>query len=114
MQLITHQSHLSHLPQDTLAEFIIKRFEQLTEDTDVPPTIILVNLDDDISGPDYAFVGCNGLLSDLLEEHNPREVGFNRPYEWVSYHPDLGLYELLFLRPASRKPQESSRLFRNV
>ena len=89
MQLITHQSHLSHLPQDTLAEFIIKRFEQLTEGTDVPPTIILVNLDDDITGPGYGFVGCDGLMSDRFEEHKPREVGFNRPYEWVSYHPDL-------------------------
>jgi hypothetical protein len=46
MQLITHQSHLNQLSQDKLAEFIIKRFEQLAEDTDIPPTIIMVKPSD--------------------------------------------------------------------
>ena len=98
MQLITHKNHIDQLPQDLLTEFIIKRFDQLAEETDVPPIIIMVKPDDDITGPDYAFIGNRGLLSDLLEERAPRETGFLRPYEWVSYWPDMGVYELLFLQ----------------
>jgi hypothetical protein len=81
MRLITHQSHLDQLTQDKLSEFVIKRFEQLAEDTDIPPTIILVKPNDDMTGPDYAFIGNRGLLSDLLEESVPDEAGFVRPYE---------------------------------
>lgn len=98
MQLITHQTHIDKLSQDKLAAFIIKRFEQLAEEAeDVPPIIVLVKSDDDITGPDYSFIGTNGLLSDLWEEHEPKEKGFVRPYEWVSYWSDLKLYEVLFL-----------------
>ncbi len=50
--------------QDKLSDFIFKRFEQLAEDTDIPPTIILVKPSDDITGPDYAFIGNRGLLSE--------------------------------------------------
>jgi len=100
MQLITHQSHLDKLPQDQLTEFIIKRFEQIVEESDgeVLPTIILVKPDDDITGPDYFFVGCDGLLSDLSEKHKPREIGFVRPYEQISRHEEIGLFELLLLQ----------------
>lgn len=98
MHLITHRKHITpDIPVD-LTEFIIKRFEQLAEETDVPPIIILVELGDDIKGSDYAFIGNQGLLSDAYEEHTPGEAGFIRPYEWVSYWPDLQLYEILFLR----------------
>jgi len=103
MHRISHRNHITpeSIPEEII-EFIIKRFEQIVEDSDgeTIPTIILVKPDDDLTESDYAFVGCDGLISDLLEEHKPREVGFVRPYEWVSYHADLGLYELLFLRHA--------------
>jgi hypothetical protein len=97
VQLITHRSHLDALPANPLKTHIQKRFDQLSEETDVPPNIILVEADDDITGPDYAFVGPRGLLSDLFEEHNPGEPGFVRPYEWVSHLLELRLYEALLL-----------------
>ena len=97
MQLITHQSHLDALPPSPLKTHIIARFDQLSEDTDVPPNIVLVETGDDITDPGYAFVGPRGLLSDLFEEHAPGNPEFARPYEWVSYLPELQLYEALLL-----------------
>jgi hypothetical protein len=97
VQLITHRNHLDALPASHLKTHITARFDQLSEDTDVPPSIILVEHGDDIAGPDYAFVGPNGLLSDLFEEHEPGHPEFCRPYEWVSHLPELHLYEVLLL-----------------
>ena len=96
MQLITHQSHPSALPDSPIKDHITARFDQLSEDTDVPPNLILVE-EDDITGPDYAFVGPRGLLSDLFEEHEPGHPEFARPYEWACYLPELHLYEVLLL-----------------
>ena len=97
MQLITHRSHLDALPASELKTHTQKRFDQLSEDTDVPPNIVIVEATDDITGPDYAFIGSRGLLSDLFEEHEPRHPEFTRPYEWASHLPDLRLYEALLL-----------------
>ena len=97
VQLITPQSHIDQLPASPLKIHIQARFDQLSEDTDVPPNLVLVEDNDDITGPDYAFVGNNGLLSDLYEEFSPGETGFVRPFEWVSYLPSLQLYEALLL-----------------
>lgn len=63
----------------------------------MPPNIILVEAVDDITGPDYAFVGPRGLLSDLFEEQAPGHPEFSRPYEWVSHLQSLQLYEVLLL-----------------
>jgi hypothetical protein len=97
MRLITHQTHLDALPASDLKTHITARFDQLSEDTDVPPNIVLVEEGDDVTGPDYAFVGPDGLLSDLFEEHAPGHPEFSRPYEWVSHLPSLQLYEALLL-----------------
>ena len=97
MQLITHSSHLDALPASNLKTHIQARFNQLSEDTDVPPNIVLVEATDDVTGPDYAFIGNRGLLSDLFEEHAPGHPEFSRPYEWVSHLPELLLYEVLLL-----------------
>ena len=97
MQLITHRSHLDALPASDLKIHIQKRFDQLSEDTDVPPNIVLVETGDAITGPDYAFVGPDGLLSDLFEEHEPGHPEFARPYEWASHLPELHIYEVLLL-----------------
>ena len=51
MQLITHRTHLDELPESPLKTHIQTRFDQLSEDTDVPPNIILVEEGDDITGP---------------------------------------------------------------
>jgi hypothetical protein len=71
MHRISHRNHINNSIQDELTEFIIRRFEQIAEETDVPPIIILVKQDDDITSPDYAFIGNRGLLSDLYDEHEP-------------------------------------------
>jgi hypothetical protein len=97
MQLITHRSHLDAFPASPLKTHIQARFDQLSEDTDVPPNLVLVEPNDFITGPDYAFIGPKGLLSDLFEEHEPCHAGFVRPLEWVSYLPELRLYEALLL-----------------
>ena len=64
---------------------------------DHPDGAVLVEDDDDITGPDFAFVGPRGLLSDLFDEHEPGHPEFARPYEWASYLPELQLYETLLL-----------------
>jgi hypothetical protein len=74
MQLITHQNHITETIPDNILNFIIKRFQSLAEETDVPPIIILVKDTDNITYPDYAFIGPNGLLSDLYEEHEPQHT----------------------------------------
>ena len=89
MHLLTHKIHLDTLPASDLSTFITRRFYQLSEDTDIPPNLILVEPNDDIVGPPYAFVGPQGLLSDLFEEHAPRHPEFARPYEWASYLPEV-------------------------
>ena len=97
MKLLTHRNHIDALPESELKTHIQNRFEQLSEDTDIPPNITLVEEGDDITGPDYAFVGNRGLLSDLFETHEPGHPEFARPFEWVSYLPELQLYEVLLL-----------------
>lgn len=81
----------------SLKSHITARFNQLSENTNVPPCIVLVEVTDVITGPDYAFVGNQGLISDLFEGFSPGEDGFVRPYEWVSQWSDLKLYEVLML-----------------
>ena len=92
MQLITHQHHLDALPASELKAHIQKRFDQLSEDTNVPPNIVLVEDADDVIGPEYAFVGNHGLLSDLWDVNEPGHPEFARPYEWACYLPELQLY----------------------
>jgi hypothetical protein len=95
MQYITHQPHLDAIPASDLKIHLQARYNQLSEDTDAPPNIVLVEEDDDITGPDYAFVGNRGLLSDLFEEHAPGHPEFCRPFEHVSRISSL--YEVLLL-----------------
>jgi hypothetical protein len=95
MQLITHRSHLDALPASDLKIHIQVRFDQLCEDTDAPPNIVLVEATDDVTGSDYAFIGNRGLLSDLFEEHVPGHPEFVRPFEHVSRISSL--YEVLLL-----------------
>jgi hypothetical protein len=98
MRIITHQHHIDALPETNVKTHIQKRFDQLYEtDEDLLPNLILVEAGDDITGPDYAFVGNRGLLSDLFQENKPGHLEFVRPYEWASYLPQLGLYEVLLL-----------------
>jgi hypothetical protein len=99
MQLITHRSHLDALPESSLKAHIKKRFDEITDESndEVLPTAVLVNEGDNIAGPDYFFVGNQGLLSDLFEEHEPGHPEFARPFEWASYLPELNIYEVLLL-----------------
>jgi hypothetical protein len=97
MQLISHRNQLDSLPASDLKAHITARFDQLSDETDVPPNLVLLEANDDITGPDYAFIGSRGLLSDLFEEHKSGHPKFCRPYEWVSHLPELRLYEALLL-----------------
>ena len=94
MQLITNQSHLDALSASDLKAHIWARFDQLSEDTDVPPNIVLVEDGDNITGRNYSFVSeDNGLLG-AGDVSSPQ---YYRPYENVSYLPGLQLYEVLLL-----------------
>ena len=57
MQIFQSQVLIGRLPRSELKTHIQARFDQLSEDTDIPPNLILVENGDDITGPDYAFVG---------------------------------------------------------
>ena len=59
--------------------------------------IVLVESNDDITGPDFTFAGIDGLLSDLFEVHKPGHPEFALPYERVSFIPELETFELLQL-----------------
>jgi hypothetical protein len=97
MQLITHQSHLDALPASDLKFHLQARYNQLSEDTDVPPNIVVTEDSDQIDGPDFGFVGSNGSLSDLFEVHKPGHPDFARPYEWVRFIQQIETFELLVL-----------------
>jgi hypothetical protein len=97
MQLITHRSHLDALPASDLKTHITARFDQLSQDTDIPPAIFLLEKHDDPTGPEFSFLGSAGMCSDLFEAHQPGESEFASVFEWVSYLPDLKVYEMLYL-----------------
>ena len=98
MQLITHSSRLDALCASPLKDHITARFQDFVEtEDDSPPIFVIVEEDDDITGPDYAFVGPDGLLSDLWEEHEPGHSEFCRPYEWISFLSQIDYFEILLL-----------------
>jgi hypothetical protein len=96
MQLFTSLSQMDALPASDLKTHLQARHRTLYEDG-IGPVFVIVEKTDRIDGPDYAFIGNRGLLSDLYEERAPKEDGFVRPYEWVSHLPELRLYEALYL-----------------
>jgi hypothetical protein len=86
MQLFTSLSQINALPASDLQVYLQARHRTLYEDNMGP--IFVVVEDEDITGPDYAFIGPRGLLSDLFDEHEPGHPEFARPYEWASYLPE--------------------------
>ena len=56
MQLITHKKHVDQLPSSSLKAHIQARFQQLSEETDVPPTIIPVEPSDDVNSTPVLLV----------------------------------------------------------
>jgi hypothetical protein len=94
MQLIT-SNLLGELTLIPINNHIIARHQSLVETPDdIQPVFILVEEGDDITGPDYAIVSSvNGLLG----EGDLKSPQYFRPYELVSYLPELNTYELLFL-----------------
>jgi hypothetical protein len=97
MRLINHSNHINQISPSSLRKHIAARFNQLSEDTDTPASLILLESTDDPRNSDLCFIGSNGLLSDYYDEHNPGEEGFTSPFEWVSRWPDLKIWEVLYL-----------------
>ena len=95
MKLLNHRNHIAQLPPSPLKSHIIARRRSLIEtEDDIPPIFIIVEESDDVTGPDYAIVSSvNGLLG----EGDLKSPQYFRPYELVSYLPELNTYELLFL-----------------
>jgi hypothetical protein len=73
MRLITHRSHLDALPASDIKAHIQRHFDQLSEDTDVPPTILVLFPDTDFQGPELNFLGESGIYSDLFGKSRPGE-----------------------------------------
>jgi hypothetical protein len=96
MRLITHRSHLDALPASDLKTHTQKRFEQLSEDTDVPPNVFLLHRNDNSKSPELIFLGSAGMCSDLFETHQPGESEFAPVFEWISYLSNLKIYEMLY------------------
>jgi len=97
MRLITHQTHLDALPASDLTFHLQARYNQLSEDTDQPPTILVLFPDTDLQGPDLSFLGESGVYSDMFGEHRPGESGFQTVFDWISYDPGVPVYEMLYL-----------------
>jgi len=97
MNLITTEQSIRELCPPELISYITQRYQSLEQDTDIPPTIILVKPEDDTKSPDFQFIGPNGLLSDIFDEHQPGEIGFQHSFEWVHLDENLKIYEALHL-----------------
>ena len=97
MQLITHRSHLDALPASDLKTHITARFDQLSEDTDVPPNIFLLHRNDNPKSSELIFLGSEGMCSDMFETHQPGDSEFTSVFEWISCLPNLKVYEMLYL-----------------
>jgi hypothetical protein len=97
MQLITHHHRIDQFPTSPLKIHIQARFDQLSEDTDVPPNILLLHPNDNPKSPELIFLGSAGMCSDLFETHQPQDPEFAPVFEWISYLSDLKVYEMLYL-----------------
>jgi hypothetical protein len=87
VKLINHRNQLDALPPTALKNCIATRYQDLVEtEDDLPPIFVIVEEDDDITGPDYAFVSSNGLLGDD-----------DQPYESITHLRDINTHELLLL-----------------
>lgn len=97
MQLISHRSQIAAIPESPLRDHIQARFGQLFEDTDVPPTIIILTPDTDLESPELSFLGETGIYSDMFNKHQPGEQDFRPVFEWISFDPSVPVYEMLYL-----------------
>ena len=97
MRIVTHQTHLNQLPTSPLKIHLQTLFDQLSAGTDVPPNILVLEYNDKPNDPELSFLGSNGMCSDLFESHQPGEPDFASVFEWISYLPDLKIYEMLYL-----------------
>ena len=97
MQLIAHQSQLDHLPPSAIGRHVAARFHQLSEDTDQPPTIILVEPSDDLSGPSYSFLGDHGIYTSIYGTSVLSDETNISIFDWISFLPELGLYQLMYI-----------------
>ena len=93
MHLFTSLSQIDALPASDLKTHLQARHRALYEDG-MGPVFVVVEKNDVITGPDFSFVSeDNGLLGN-------GDIGspqYYRPYENVSYLPQLRLYEALYL-----------------
>ncbi len=96
MQLFTSLPQINSLPASDLKEHLEHRYRTLYED-DLGPVFIVVDSVKEITGNNFSFIGSNGLISGLWDQHTPRHPEFVRPYEWVCYLPELHLYDALYL-----------------
>ena len=97
MQLFTSLPQINALPASDLKTHLQARHRALYEDG-LGPVFVIVQSNDQISGPDYAFISeSQGLVADLWGEHEPGHPQFCRVLEWAAYLPAIHLYESLVL-----------------
>lgn len=98
MHLITHQSHIDKLPESPIKQYIQRRYVQYTENPEeIPPVFILLESQADLTSIDLKFLGSAGICSDLLDLHTPKNTGFQTVFDWVTFLPDLKLFEMMYI-----------------
>jgi hypothetical protein len=96
MRTLSERDQITSYPETTLRDHLLRYYDLFFED-EMGPIFVIVEMGDKITGPNYAFIGNRGLLSDLFEEHEPGHPEFARPYEWASHIRELHIYEVLLL-----------------
>ena len=76
MNIISHSSKINLLSESPLKDHIQARFDQLSEDTDIPPVILLLHRNDIPRSSELSFLGSEGMCSDLFETHQPGDLEF--------------------------------------
>ena len=98
MYLINHPSHIDKLPKSPIRQYIQRRFRQYTENPEeVPPLFILIEDQRDLSSENLKIFGSAGICSDVFDSHTIRNSGFQTIFDWISYRPDLNLYEMMYI-----------------
>ena len=94
---ITQWEQINTVPDSLVRAFLLDRQRLLTTDgeydLEIDGGFLIVEAEDDPES-DFTFIGSNGLLSDLFEEHPPFTDGFSSPFEYAQHHPQFSLHEL--------------------
>jgi len=97
VHIITHSTHLDSIPYGPLKTHIQKRFNQQSLDTDLPPSIYVLEPTDSLDDAQLIFLGESSIYSTMFDTCQPGEPGFQTVMDWISFDPSVPVYEMLYL-----------------